>query len=131
MVNQLQAVAIATRFLVVEVPDAVFCEVWATQHAGEWLVSFGQVFPPNVVESPGGWAVAVNVETGAGPAAGRPAAPGGPGRQASRNRTVPARPSPGSSTRTPVPSTPRSNRLKPSLALLTGSTQTKSWPGGT
>jgi hypothetical protein len=37
--------------------------VWATQHAGQWLVSFGRVLPPNVVESPGGWAVAVDVET--------------------------------------------------------------------
>jgi hypothetical protein len=64
VVNQLQAVAIATRFLVGEVPDVVFREVWATQHAGQWLVSFGKVLPPNVVESPGGWAVAVDVETG-------------------------------------------------------------------
>ena len=64
MVDQLQAVAIATRFLVAEVPDIVFREVWATQHAGQWLVSFGKDFPPNVVESPGGWAVAVDVETG-------------------------------------------------------------------
>jgi hypothetical protein len=64
VVKQLQAVAIATRFLVGEIPDVVFREVWATEHAGQWLVSFGKVFPPNVVESPGGWAVAVDVETG-------------------------------------------------------------------
>ena len=64
MVDQLQAVAIATRFLVGEVPDVVFREVWATQHAGQWLVSFGKVFPPNVAESPGGWAVAVDAQTG-------------------------------------------------------------------
>jgi hypothetical protein len=64
LVDQLQAVAIATRFLVGEVPDIVFREVWATQHAGQWLVSFGKVFPPNVVESPGGLAVAVDLETG-------------------------------------------------------------------
>jgi hypothetical protein len=64
VVDKLQAVAIATRFLVGEVPDVVFREVWATQHAGQWLVSFGKVLPPNVVESPGGWAVAVDVETG-------------------------------------------------------------------
>jgi hypothetical protein len=62
--HQLQAVALATRFLVGELPDIVFREVWATQHAGQWLVSFGKVFPPNVVESPGGWAVAVDTETG-------------------------------------------------------------------
>lgn len=64
MVDQLQAVAIATRFLVGEDPDIVFREVWATEHAGQWLVSFGKVLPANVVESPGGWAVAVDVETG-------------------------------------------------------------------
>jgi hypothetical protein len=64
VVDQLQAVAIATRFLVGELPDVVFREVWATLHAGQWLVSFGKVFPPNVVESPGGYAVAVDAETG-------------------------------------------------------------------
>ena len=64
MVNQLQAVAIATRFLVGEIQDFEFREVWATQDGGQWLISFGKVFPPNVVESPGGWAVAVDVNTG-------------------------------------------------------------------
>ena len=64
MVDQLQAVAIATRFLVGEMPDAVFREVWATLHAGEWLVSFGKVLPPNVAESPGGYAVAVDAKSG-------------------------------------------------------------------
>jgi hypothetical protein len=64
VVDQLQAVAIATRFLVGEVPDVVFREVWATRDAGEWLVSFAKVFPPGVVESPGSWAVAVDAETG-------------------------------------------------------------------
>ena len=64
MVDQLQAVAIATRFLVGEIPDVVFKEVWAVQHDGQWLVSFGKIFPPNVVESPGGWAVQVDVESG-------------------------------------------------------------------
>ena len=44
--------------------NIVFREVWATLHAGQWLVSFGKVFPPNVVESPGGYAVAVDAETG-------------------------------------------------------------------
>ena len=53
MVNQLQAVAIATRFLVGEIQDVEFREVWATQDGGQWLISFGKVFPPNVVESPG------------------------------------------------------------------------------
>jgi hypothetical protein len=64
VINQLQAVAVATRFLVGEIPDVLFREVWATQYAGQWLVSFGKVFPPNVVESPGGWAVAVDVKSG-------------------------------------------------------------------
>ncbi len=64
MIDQLRAVAIATRFLVGEIPDVVFREVWATQHAGRWLVSFGRVLPPNVVESPGGWAVAVDARSG-------------------------------------------------------------------
>jgi hypothetical protein len=64
VVDQLQAVAIATRFLVGELPDVEFREVWATLHAGQWLVSFGKVLPPNVVESPGGYAVAVDEETG-------------------------------------------------------------------
>lgn len=65
MIDQLRAVAIATRFLIGEIPDVEFREVWATQHAGQWLVSFGRVPPPNVVESPGGWAVAVDGQTGA------------------------------------------------------------------
>lgn len=64
MVNQLQAVAVATRFLVGRLPDVAFREVWAVQHRGQWFVSFGKIFPPNVVESPGCWAVTVDVETG-------------------------------------------------------------------
>ena len=39
--------------------------------------------------------------------------------------------SPGARTRTPVPATPCSIRLKPSPIMLTGSTQKKGWPGGT
>jgi hypothetical protein len=64
VVDQLQAVAIATRFLVGKMPEVVFREVWATKHAGRWFVSFGKVLPPNVVESPGGYAVTVDIETG-------------------------------------------------------------------
>ncbi len=64
MIDQLQAVAIATRFLVGEEPGIVFREVWATEHAGRWLVSFGMVDPPDTVVSPGGCAVAVDVEAG-------------------------------------------------------------------
>jgi len=64
VVDQLQAVAIATRFLVGQVPDIVFREVSATRDAGRWLVSFGKVFPPDVAESPGAWAVAVDIEKG-------------------------------------------------------------------
>jgi hypothetical protein len=64
VIDQLQAVAIATRFLIGELPDVTFREVWATLHAGQWLVSFGKVLPPNVVESPGGYAVAVDATTG-------------------------------------------------------------------
>ena len=64
VVDQLHAVAIATRFLVSEMPDVAFREVWATRHDGQWLVSFGKVLPPDVVESPGGYAVAVDAVTG-------------------------------------------------------------------
>jgi hypothetical protein len=64
MIDQLQAVAIATRYLIGEVPDAEFREVWAAEDGGRWLVSFGKIFPPNVVESPGGWAVSVDRKTG-------------------------------------------------------------------
>lgn len=64
LINQLQAVAIATRFLIGEVPDAEFREVWAREDEGRWWISFGKVFPPNVVESPGGWCVTVDVNTG-------------------------------------------------------------------
>jgi len=71
-VSQLHAVAIATRFLIGEEPDAEFHEVWAVsapragavRDGGQWLVSFGKVGPPDVVESPGCWAVAVAVKTG-------------------------------------------------------------------
>ena len=63
-VDQLQAVAVATRFLVTHEPEADFREVWARLDDGRWWVSFGKVFPPNVVESPGGWCVTVDVETG-------------------------------------------------------------------
>jgi hypothetical protein len=64
VVDQLQAVAIATRFLVGRMPEVAFREVWAKTHAGRWLVSFGKVLPPGVVESPGGYAVTVDAETG-------------------------------------------------------------------
>jgi hypothetical protein len=64
LIDQLRAVAIATRFLVGEIPDVEFRQVWATNYAGQWLVSFGRVLPPNVAESPGGWAVDVDVQTG-------------------------------------------------------------------
>jgi hypothetical protein len=64
MVNQLQAVAIATRFLVGQNSDVVFHKVWAKQHSRKWLVSFEKTMPPDVVESPGSYAVAVDVETG-------------------------------------------------------------------
>jgi hypothetical protein len=64
MVDRLQAGAIATRFLIGDVPGVVFREVWAARHARQWLVSFGKVFSPNVVESPGGWTVAVDAKSG-------------------------------------------------------------------
>lgn len=64
MIDQLQAVAIATRFLVTQIPEAAFREVWAARRDGKWWVSFGRVTPPNVVESPGGWCVTVDVTTG-------------------------------------------------------------------
>ena len=64
VVDPLQAVAVATRFLVTHEPEADFREVWARLDDGRWWVSFGKVFPPNVVESPGASAVAVDVETG-------------------------------------------------------------------
>jgi hypothetical protein len=64
VIDQLQAVALATRFLINKVPDANFREVWARLDEGKWWVSFGKVFPPNTVECPGGWCVTVNVKTG-------------------------------------------------------------------
>jgi hypothetical protein len=64
MINELQAVAIATRFLVGEVPDAEFHEVWAARDGGRWLISFGKVFADGVVECPGGWAVSVDMKSG-------------------------------------------------------------------
>lgn len=64
MIDQLRAVAIATRYLVGEVPDAEFREVWAAKDGRRWLVSFGKVFADGVVECPGGWAVAVDGTTG-------------------------------------------------------------------
>jgi hypothetical protein len=63
-IEQLQAVAIATRFLVTHEPEAEFREVWAFEREGRWWVSFGKVFPPNVAESPGGWCVTVDTQTG-------------------------------------------------------------------
>lgn len=62
--NQLQAVAIATRFLLREMPDAQFREVWTVLHEGDWLVSFGMIQPPGESSS-GGCAVAVNEKNGA------------------------------------------------------------------
>jgi hypothetical protein len=64
VVEKLQAVAIATRFLVAHLPDVEFQEVWARLDDGRWWVSFGKVFPPNVVESPGVWAITVDATTG-------------------------------------------------------------------
>ena len=64
VINQLQAVAIATRFLVTHEPDAEFREVWARKDEGKWWISFGKVFQNGVVESPGGWCVTVDVKTG-------------------------------------------------------------------
>jgi hypothetical protein len=64
VVDQLQAVAVATRFLVTHEPDARFREVWARLDEGRWWVSFGKVFAPGVAESPGGWCVTVDVRTG-------------------------------------------------------------------
>jgi hypothetical protein len=64
VIDQLQAVALATRFLITRVPDADFREVWARLDEGRWWVSFGKVFPPNVVECPGGWCVTVDAKTG-------------------------------------------------------------------
>jgi len=63
-IDQLQAVALATRFLITHEPDANFREVWARLDEGRWWVSFGKVFPPNVVEAPGGWCVTVDAKTG-------------------------------------------------------------------
>ena len=64
VIDQLQAVALATRFLITHEPDADFREVWARLDEGRWWVSFGKVFPPNVVESPGSWCVTVDAKTG-------------------------------------------------------------------
>jgi len=64
MLDQLQAVAIATRFLVTHEPDAAFREVWARKDSGKWWVSFGKVFPPGVAESPGSYCVTVDVKKG-------------------------------------------------------------------
>ena len=62
--DQLQAVAFATRFLIAQVPDANFLEVWARLDDGLWWISFGKVFAQNVVECPGGWCVTVDAKTG-------------------------------------------------------------------
>ena len=64
VIDQLQAVALATRFLLTRVPDAAFREVWSGLDDGRWWVSFGEVLPPDVVEDPGGWCVAVDTKTG-------------------------------------------------------------------
>ena len=64
VIDQLQAVALATRFLITQEPGAEFREVWARLDDGLWWVSFGKVFPPNVVECPGGWCVTVDAKTG-------------------------------------------------------------------
>jgi hypothetical protein len=49
-IDELQAVALATRFLITSEPSAEFREVWTRLDEGRWWVSFGKVFPPNVVE---------------------------------------------------------------------------------
>jgi hypothetical protein len=64
VIDQLQAVALATRYLITHEPDANFREVWARLDDGRWWVSFGKVFPPNVVECPGCWCVTVDAKTG-------------------------------------------------------------------
>ena len=63
MLNQLQAVAIATRFLVTHEPDAAFNEVWARMAEGVWWISFGQVFSPGLADS-SGYCVTVDLKTG-------------------------------------------------------------------
>ncbi len=64
LIDQLQAVALATRFLLIQVPDADFREVWARLDEGKWWISFAKVLPPNTVECPGSWTVTVDARTG-------------------------------------------------------------------
>jgi hypothetical protein len=64
LINQLQAVAIATRFLVTNDPEFQFNEVWARKDEGKWWISFGKVLPPGIAESPGGCCVTVDVKSG-------------------------------------------------------------------
>ncbi len=64
VIDQLRAVAIATRFLVTHAPEHEFREVWAVLREGRWWVSFGLVSPSNVVVSLGGVCVAVDADTG-------------------------------------------------------------------
>ena len=64
MIDQLRAVAIATRFLVTHSAEPDFREVWAVWRDGQWWVSFASVVPPNAVQSPAGRCVAVDAETG-------------------------------------------------------------------
>ncbi len=63
-IDQLQAVALATRFLITHEPDFDFREVWARLDEGRWWVSFAKVFPPDTVECPGGCCVTVGAKTG-------------------------------------------------------------------
>ena len=62
----------------------------------------------------------------------RPASPGGRESHAASgvNVTSPAAVSPGPRTMTPVSVRPAAARLKPSMQLVAGSTQKKSWPAG-
>ena len=64
MMDQLRAVALATRFLASIVPDLDFRDVRARLDDGQWWVEFDRVTPPDVVESPSAWCITVNAKTG-------------------------------------------------------------------
>ena len=64
MIDQLRAVALATRFLLTNSEHHEFEQVWASLREGRWWVSFGLPSPPNVAMSPGGVCVTVDAETG-------------------------------------------------------------------
>ena len=64
MIDRKPAMDMASCFLRASIPDAAVEQVWATLYKGKWLISFGKVMPPGVVESPGGWCVTVDAKTG-------------------------------------------------------------------